>query len=376
MIDQVSFMDFKALHEVCLDLARFTVLVGPNASGKTSVLEGLHFLSTVTDEQSEATGKRMKAQLTPLVSRPATDGMILRWSGDRGELRVNWRDRDLVQLELPTAEGKTAILSFGREGPGKLILPEGQRSFQFPSYGPTVFLHLDPRRIAEASYSDEKVPRVGADGKDLAAVLAYMQMNRPDDYAAVQVALREVIPSVQRVRTPRTKIVRTESEVITVDDKQFTRQAEREYWGNSIEFDVDGASRIPAQLMSEGTLLVLALITVLMGPERPKLVLLDDIDRALHPKAQEDLVGLLRRLMDQNPELQIVATSHSPYLLDHLRPEEVRLTALKDDGSVAVGRLDEHPKFEKWKEEMTPGEFWSMVGEKWVAGAEAGEPGP
>ena len=47
MIEQVQFRNFKGLRHVDVDLERFTVLVGPNASGKTSVLEGLHYLSRV-----------------------------------------------------------------------------------------------------------------------------------------------------------------------------------------------------------------------------------------------------------------------------------------------------------------------------------------
>jgi hypothetical protein len=66
-----------------------------------------------------------------------------------------------------------------------------------------------------------------------------------------------------------------------------------------------------------------------------------------------------------------VATSHSPFLIDHLRSEEVRITNITDDGTVTVGRLDEHDKFARWKDEMTPGEFWSMVGEKWLTQAPA-----
>src|SRR5262249_37640541 len=45
MIHAVRFRNFKALRDVELELDRFTVLVGPNASGKTSVLEGLHHLT-------------------------------------------------------------------------------------------------------------------------------------------------------------------------------------------------------------------------------------------------------------------------------------------------------------------------------------------
>jgi predicted ATPase len=210
-------------------------------------------------------------------------------------------------------------------------------------------------------------------GEGLAAVLAYMAANQREVYEAVESALRSVVPSVRSIRTPRAKVIVPVSEFIEVDKKTFARREDREYWGNAIEFDMVGAADIPASQASEGTMLVLGLLTVLMGPERPRLVLLDDMDRALHPKAQEDLVGLLRKVLEQNPDMQIVATSHSPYLLDHLQPEEVRLTTLKDDGSVAIGRLDRHPDFEKWKEEMTPGEFWSMVGERWVAEAGARE---
>ena len=42
MIRKVKFRNFKALREVAFDLEQLTVLVGPNASGKTTVLEGLH----------------------------------------------------------------------------------------------------------------------------------------------------------------------------------------------------------------------------------------------------------------------------------------------------------------------------------------------
>jgi predicted ATPase len=126
-------------------------------------------------------------------------------------------------------------------------------------------------------------------------------------------------------------------------------------------------------MVSEGTLLVVGILATLLKPNRPRYLLLDDLDRALHPRAQDELVGVLRKMIADNPELQIVATSHSPYLLDCLRPEEVRLTTLRDDGSVACARLDQHPEFEKWKDEMAPGEFWSMVGESWVAQVGSGE---
>jgi predicted ATPase len=118
--------------------------------------------------------------------------------------------------------------------------------------------------------------------------------------------------------------------------------------------------------VSEGTLLVLGLLTALHAAGRPSLVLLDDLDRGLHPKAQRELISLLRGLLETNPDLQILATTHSPYMLNCMEPNEVRMTVLRDDGATVCSPLAEHPKFEKWKDEMAPGEMWSLFGEKWL----------
>jgi hypothetical protein len=78
------------------------------------------------------------------------------------------------------------------------------------------------------------------------------------------------------------------------------------------------------------------------------------------------LIKLLRRTQESNPELQIVATSHSPYLVDFLQAEEVLLTSLDEDGYAVIRPLTDHPDYERWKGFMDPGEFWSTVGEGWV----------
>ncbi|WP_437751709.1 AAA family ATPase [Sorangium sp. So ce1389] len=48
MIQQVSFTNFKSLRRVDAGLERFTVIVGPNGSGKTSILDGLRYLAQTT----------------------------------------------------------------------------------------------------------------------------------------------------------------------------------------------------------------------------------------------------------------------------------------------------------------------------------------
>lgn len=112
--------------------------------------------------------------------------------------------------------------------------------------------------------------------------------------------------------------------------------------------------------------MLLGLLTVLLGPNRPKMLLMDDIEHGLHPLAQISLLRVLGQVMQRFSDLQIVATAHSPYLLDQLQPEQIRLMTLGADGYSVCGRLEDHPQFAKWKNEMAPGELWSLFGEKWL----------
>ena len=188
-----------------------------------------------------------------------------------------------------------------------------------------------------------------SNGHGLASSLAFLALNQPDDFQVIQHRLNKVISSIKRIRF-----------------RQENPQSPSALVQYQIVFDFENANSIPAYLVSEGTILVLGLLMAMMSKGRPNLILLDDLDRGLHPKAQREVIGLLRTVLEQDPELQIVATTHSPYLVDCLRPEEVRLTTLGDDGTVSCASLVEHPDFDKWKDEMAPGEMWSLFGEDWV----------
>jgi predicted ATPase len=236
-----------------------------------------------------------------------------------------------------------------------------------------MLLKMVATRLAEPSYSDRPDPVVGDDGGGLASVLAFIALNQPDRFHELQEHLRFVIPAVKRVRFNRVPVNRVETEVVTIENARLSRIVTREYIGDQLILDFQGAPDIPAHLASEGTILTLGLITALLGTDRPRLVLLDDLDHALHPIAQRKIIPLLRRILEENPELQIIATTHSPYPVDELEPKEVRITWAGEDGVTRCDRLDSHPDFERWKDEMWPGEFWSLVGEQWVANGQGRE---
>ena len=107
-----------------------------------------------------------------------------------------------------------------------------------------------------------------------------------------------------------------------------------------------GAHEIPARDLSQGTLLALALLTLAYLPNPPSLVGLEEIDRGLHPRLLRHLQDALYRLSypescgETRPPIQVIATTHSPYLLDLYRehPEEVVL-AQKQGLEVEMKRL-------------------------------------
>lgn len=365
MIHAVRFRNFKSLRDVELELDRLTVLVGPNASGKTSVLEGLHHLTRLatSDPRQVFAGS---ANVGVIASRGAEGTLELGLSGTfrrkKGDLSISfaaiedypfsdsyrlesrWGERRFsVRRELDPPED-AAQKSAVAELPLSLVLREA------------AYLRFDLARLAEPSYSDLPTPVIGADGSGLAAVVADMAVARPDDFLRLQDALRAIIPGLLRVRLVRAKVPRHGAE-----------SPDERVWGHEIVFDMAGATDIPARAASEGMLLMLGLFTALMGPDRHELVLVDHLERALSARSYPELVAQMTQVLTLDPRLQIVAVTDAPGLVDSLIAENVRVHCLLEDGSVRVKALAVHPEYELIRGDLKPGEFWTQVGDAWVA---------
>lgn len=355
MITHASFKNFKSLRSAEIDFERLTVIVGPNASGKTSILEGLDCVSDACSEARSA-------------SRNVSSGRPwarLRTQGATGEMELMCLTADtVIRLSNGTLSGVDRA-QFRKHGQTAWAQFTNLSANAQQAIKATMMLRLDETRLAAPSYSNRPVPTLDRDGGNLASVLAFLTVNQPDTFQKLQEHLRAVIPSVRRIRGDRQPIRRFETKIVPVGTQNVEVQEQKEYVGDALILDFDGASGIPSDLASSGTLFVIGLLTAILGPGKPALLLLDDIERGLHPKAQRGLIGLLHKLLKEQPDLQIIATSHSPYLLDELDQKEVRITYAVDGNSYCAP-LTAHPDFERWKEEMSPGEFWSAVGESWA----------
>jgi predicted ATPase len=368
MIQSVTFSGYKALADVTIALAdakpgerlRLTVLVGPNGSGKTSILEGIHDLTQVIAKGPEQvfSGPRNPARLIPAPPKICRLSLLTNSSGFQVLLRrgTEHADRGLNGWTAVTPEGETAWEYVRQSDDGRqkwCHWEEEEDSIikqELEEVAQSSFLRLEPARLAAPSYCERPIPRIELNGEGLASALADLKLNAADRFQEIMDGLRSVIPTVRDVRFRRAEVHRRG----------------QVYMGDAISFDTASATDIPAEHMSEGTLLLLGVLTAFHSAPDLRVLLMDDIDRGLHPRAQQELIGLIRAFQKSHRSLQVIATSHSPYLLDALEHAEIRLTQLDDQGHVVCRPLSAHPDFDKWKQEMSPGEFWSAVGEGWL----------
>jgi AAA15 family ATPase/GTPase len=251
----------------------------------------------------------------------------------------------------------------------------GAYSMPYPSLlfnflNPTVYLKLIASNLAKAAYSEEITPRVEFDGSLLAPTLDFLRDEAPDKFQLIEEKLSRIVPNVRKVGIKRAKVPVIRKRLIEVDGKSISYEETQEMTGQEIVLDMNTGERIPAHAISEGTMLTLGLLTVLMNPNQPNLVLLDDVEQGLHPQAQRELMNVFKEIIAENPNLQIIFSTHSPYIMDALVPSQVHILNNSKSGFTMSKRLDEHPDVEWAKETLTTGEFWDAEGEDWVVEGE------
>lgn len=369
MIRRVWFREFRALRDVDVTLEPLTVIVGPNGSGKTSILEGIELaLSACRGFPSKMLAERWRLDRARHAESSADTVLGVEFAGDDPPDHVVIRVHGPERSSIGARRGGLQVES--RAGDDSWTLQNLGESFRaFEKQIPTPrILRFDATRLSAASYSNEEVPSLAIDGEGLAPVIADLAARSPDTLASIVAATREIVPSLVRVRAARAAVERVEQDHITVNERVVQVPRTQTYWGHRVVIDTLSGDEIPLSSAGEGTALALGLMTFLYTAREVGVLLLDDLDRALHPRAQQDLVRVVRGLLQGRSELQVIATTHSPFVLNELLYSEVRLTAMNARGETVVGSLVDHPEYARWKDHVAPGELWTSDLEDWLIG--------
>jgi predicted ATPase len=182
-----------------------------------------------------------------------------------------------------------------------------------------------------------------SDGGGLAAVLDDLKDNHQERWNALLAEMREWLPEYDHIHFNKPQ----------EGQKEIVLRTKT------------GRHEIPAKELSQGTLVALALLTLAYLPEPPSVVGLEEIDRGLHPRLLRHLQDALYRLSypescgEKRPPIQVIATTHSPYLLDLYRdhPEEVVL-AQKKGLEVEMQRLSDIEHFQEILGDAPLSEVW------------------
>jgi predicted ATPase len=394
MITRAHFENFKCFRDADVDLDPLTVLVGKNGAGKTSLLHGLYLLAQAATPNDVGDRKirfgrvfRGQADAKRLVRGFGSDPMhmVLEQEATDGDVcslqvAVNFPPSNVLELGDAKDDGTSFRLSIRSpaskeaaivvEAPSRELSASihSGRDSRFAQFTSVVYLQLNPRAMSKTSISQDERPRLSRDGSGLASVLAWMKGAAEEKLNDITRDLATVVPGVKRIRTYRELVTDQDYETVAVDGQRLLKPTLKSLMGDRFEVEFANNVSVPSDLLSEGTLLALGLLTKLHDPgsQQSQLILLDDAERGLHLEAQHRLVEVVRKLMTLHEGLQVVFTTHSPYLLSEIAPSEVRVLALDEQRCAHIRKLTEHPDFEKWRYGTQTGELWAALGESWV----------
>ena len=380
MLSRLEIENFRSLEKVELPMRPLNVLIGPNGSGKSNVLDAFALMA-------EAAGGRLS---DGVVRRGGYDTIIFRGSGeekmffgfdfdpvglfqDEGskvQYKLQLRKVGIIphvafeQVSVGPRPGHDTPLfvahrtlsecrflnkiSGEREEPKGLESDQELAIFQvrdqtaYPTpyklvrymehWRPWLPIDVGP----DAPIRQPQLLRSGLlpsrDGANLASVLLAIQQGHPAAWEDVLDRLRHAYPGFKQITCPPEG----------GDGRIILR-----WWEEPFD------SGFSANLLSDGTLRLLALVALLASPEPPPLICLDEPEVGLHP----DWVKLVAELARSAAErTQIIVATHSPVFISAVEPDDV-VVVEKEDGRTRMDRLSSK-ELARWIDRFRLGDLW------------------
>jgi predicted ATPase len=386
VIESLHLKRFKNFQDATLTLGPLTILIGANASGKSNIRDAFLFLH----------GIGRGYNLAEILGEKYIGGERA-WSGIRGGLReVAYLGSDSFELGFHSALSSKAsparpyreyrievsvgiegakpprIISESLWGLGSIVRRESADTFEVgfktlsKLYKNSIFVSLYPSKLGAKknptarpySYHAPVVFQVAVDDEaDSKGGRAFSRMivqelesfrfldlspaqmrvpsllglttlgDRGENLSSVLAAIcedpaqKEVLLAWVRKLTP-----------MDVDDLRFDQDAAGRILLRLVEKDGRSVSALSA---SDGTLRFLAILAAIFGPEPASFYFIEELENGIHPTRLGLLVDLIEHQAKRR-NIQIVATSHSPQLLQFLSEESLEHASL-------VYRLPDHP---------------------------------
>lgn len=357
-IESLRVENYRALRKVELDnLTPMTVLLGPNGSGKSTIFDVFNFLSEcfqfglrhAWDRRGRRKELKTRGADGPIVfelkyrEQPKSPIITYHLSIDEGgkgpevvEEWLQWRRAQkgqpfrflefrrgvgrAVSGELPDVEDQRkdttlrapdliAVNTLGQlaEHPRVAALRE------FITGWYVSYLSIDQTRNQPEAGPQE---RLSKSGENLPNVIQYLKEQHPERLEEIFRVLRARIPRLERVEADPMPDGRL---LLQIKDAPFEQPVLSKY-------------------ASDGTMKMLAYLTVLYDPEPPRFIGIEEPENFLHPRLLPELAEECRAAAERS---QLLITSHSPFLLNAMRAEEVRVLYRDEQGFTQAVRASD-----------------------------------
>jgi predicted ATPase len=175
-------------------------------------------------------------------------------------------------------------------------------------------------------------------GDNLGNVVQFMEREHPRRFQSILKRIAEKIPGIDDIKTEKTPDGRL---LLRFNDQGFQ-------------------DPFYSQQMSDGTLKVFAYLLLLEDPTPPPFLCIEEPENGLYHKLLESLAREFREhATGRKGGSQVFITTHQPYFVDALDPEEVWVLEKGDDGFSTIKRASEDPMVKNMVEEGLPlGGLW------------------
>ncbi|MCK4850084.1 MAG: ATP-binding protein [Phycisphaerae bacterium] len=405
MISLIEALNFRCLRYVRQPLEPFMVLVGPNASGKTTFLDVVAFLGRLVADGVEAAVSERTQNFQDFVwgkvGRSFELAIEVRIPEDRQKLLADQRFNTLryeVQIgkDPETDEvmilAEKALLKAGEavshkqrllfpqapEPPASILTKKGKREIRtivnkVPGGNDNFYSETNPRSGKGWFPAIKLGPRKSALG------------NLPEDERSYPVCtwLKRFLAEGVRRFTLNSLLLRKASPpgqirgfkpdgsnipwVISGLEKKEDRLRD---WIAHLQTGLQGLKgirtvereddkhryivlryrgdlEVPSWMASDGTLRLLALTLPAYLPEFSGVYLIEEPENGIHPRAVETMFQSLSSVYDA----QILLATHSPVILSVVKPESVLCFAITPEGATDIVVGSKHPALKEWRGE-------------------------
>ncbi|QMW02667.1 AAA family ATPase [Spirosoma foliorum] len=374
MLKRVSIQNFKSLKDVTLDLQKVNLLIGPNNSGKTNFLKALEFcydsepfgelfrknkqakmqffLDDLARKKAQEESKKFKSIVFKkdnqlhislnLLFSDISEPFTINWGVDARLINQNFNDKN-IDSSLNEREFHSLLSALGniqifRPDPNKLIQP-----------GPVgIGANI-----------------VNADASNLVGFLDLMLGKyRRTVFNRIESDLHTCI---------------SEFDEINLDDASLTEDIKNKSLKRIGLTNSKQDITYWADELSEGTLYFLALLCIINQPNPPKLLLLEEPEKGIHPRRIAEIINFIFGLVDDK-DIQVIMTTHSPAVVDMFKdmPESVFIFDKDDEGATHVKNLQKdiiEPETDESKKlGFDPPRYLDGLGEAWKVGLLGGVP--